>query len=70
MRQGTKLHGYVQTVEDVTERKSEEGLLQDAQERLFEEKERAQVTLNSIGDGVLTTDILGNITYLNRVAEK
>ena len=70
MRQGTKLHGYVQTVEDVTERKSEEALLQDAQERLFEEKERAQVTLNSIGDGVLTTDTLGNITYLNRVAEE
>ena len=70
MRQGKKLHGYVQTVEDVTERKSEEALLQDAQERLFEEKERAQVTLNSIGDGVLTTDTLGNITYLNRVAEE
>jgi diguanylate cyclase (GGDEF)-like protein/PAS domain S-box-containing protein len=70
MRQGTKLHGYVQTVEDVTERKSEEALLQDAQESLFEEKERAQVTLNSIGDGVLTTDTLGNITYLNRVAEE
>ena len=70
MRQGTKLYGYVQTVEDVTERKSEDVLLQDAQERLFEEKERAQVTLNSIGDGVLTTDPLGNITYLNRVAEE
>ena len=66
----TKLYGYVQTVEDVTERKSEEALLQDAQERLFEEKERAQVTLNSIGDGVLTTDTRGNITYLNRVAEE
>ena len=70
MRQGTKLYGYVQTVEDVTERKSEDVLLQDAQERLFEEKERAQVTLNSIGDGVPTTDPLGNITYLNRVAEE
>jgi diguanylate cyclase (GGDEF)-like protein/PAS domain S-box-containing protein len=70
MRQGKKLHGYVQTVEDVTERKAEEALLQDAQERLFEEKERAQVTLNSIGDGVLSTDTLGNITYLNRVAEE
>ena len=70
MREGKKLHGYVQTVEDVTERKSEEALLQDAQERLFEEKERAQVTLNSIGDGVLTTDTLGNIIYLNRVAEE
>jgi diguanylate cyclase (GGDEF)-like protein/PAS domain S-box-containing protein len=70
MRQDRKLHGYVQTVEDVTERKAEEALLQDAQERLFEEKERAQVTLNSIGDGVLSTDTLGNITYLNRVAEE
>jgi diguanylate cyclase (GGDEF)-like protein/PAS domain S-box-containing protein len=70
MRQDRKLHGYVQTVEDVTERKAEEALLQDAQERLFEEKERAQVTLNSIGDAVLSTDTLGNITYLNRVAEE
>jgi len=70
MIQGKKLLGYVQTVEDVTERKSEESLLQDVQERLFEEKERAQVTLNSIGDGVLSTDRAGNITYLNRVAEE
>ena len=37
---------------------------------LFEEKERAQVTLNSIGDAVACTDIAGNITYLNFVAEK
>ena len=34
------------------------------------EKERALVTLDSIGDAVLCTDISGNITYLNRVAEK
>jgi diguanylate cyclase (GGDEF)-like protein/PAS domain S-box-containing protein len=40
-----------------------------AEEALFVEKERAQVTLNSIGDAVLSTDILGNITYLNLVAE-
>ena len=33
------------------------------------EKERAQVTLNSIGDAVLSTDIEGNVTYLNAVAE-
>ena len=46
MRQGNRLYGYVQTVEDVTERRSEEALLHDAQEKLFEEKERAQVTLN------------------------
>ena len=36
---------------------------------LFNEKERAQVTLNSIGDAVLSTDIEGNVTYLNVVAE-
>ena len=28
------------------------------------------MTLNSIGDAVLSTDILGNVTYLNVVAEK
>jgi len=32
--------------------------LRTAEESLFEEKERAQVTLNSIGDAVLTTDLL------------
>ena len=36
---------------------------------LWEEKERALVTLASIGDAVITTDIDGNITYLNAVAE-
>jgi diguanylate cyclase (GGDEF)-like protein/PAS domain S-box-containing protein len=36
---------------------------------LFEEKERAQVTLNSIGDAVMSTDVAGNVTYLNTVAE-
>jgi diguanylate cyclase (GGDEF)-like protein/PAS domain S-box-containing protein len=38
-------------------------------EALFEEKERAEVTLNSIGDAVLSTDVSGNVTYLNTVAE-
>src|ERR1700675_2826541 len=37
---------------------------------LFGEKDRAQVTLNSIGDPVVCTDISGNITFLNLVAEK
>jgi diguanylate cyclase (GGDEF)-like protein/PAS domain S-box-containing protein len=36
---------------------------------LYVEKERAIVTLNSIGDAVLSTDISGKITYLNLVAE-
>jgi diguanylate cyclase (GGDEF)-like protein/PAS domain S-box-containing protein len=41
-----------------------------AEEVLFTAKERASVTLNSIGDAVLSTDISGNVTYLNVVAEK
>ncbi len=40
------------------------------EEALFAEKERAQVTLNSIGDAVICTDISGNVTFLNLVAEK
>jgi len=40
------------------------------EEALFVEKERAQVTLNSIGDAVVCTDISGNITFLNLVAQK
>jgi len=39
------------------------------EETLFAEKERAQVTLDSIGDGVVCADIEGNITFLNLVAE-
>ena len=38
-------------------------------EALFLERERAQVTLNSIGDAVISTDVAGNVTYLNAVAE-
>ena len=37
---------------------------------LFAEKELAQVTLASIGDGVLATDDQGRVKYLNLVAEK
>jgi len=35
-----------------------------AEAELFREKERAQVTLESIGDGVITTDVAGRIDYL------
>jgi len=39
------------------------------EDALYLERERAVITLNSIGDAVLCTDISGNITYLNLVAE-
>ncbi len=70
MPDGMETHGHVHTVEDITERKSMERVLQAAEEALFAERERAQVTLNSIGDAVVTTDLQGKVTYLNLVAEK
>ena len=39
------------------------------EEALFAEKERALVTLNSIGDAVACTDISGNITFMNTVGQ-
>ncbi len=46
---------------DITERKIYE-------EALFREKESAQITLQSIGDGVITTDASSVIDYINPVA--
>ncbi len=48
---------------DITSRKQ-------AEEALLAEKERAQVTLASIGDGVIRTDRQGLVDYLNPSAEK
>ncbi len=50
------------TVIDITERHR-------AEEALFYEKERVQVTLESIGDAVITTDAQGRVNYCNAVAE-
>src|SRR6202034_297000 len=56
-------YSFVRAIRNMAERKT-------AEETLFTERERAQVTLNSIGDAVLSTDIAGKVTYLNAVAEK
>ncbi|VAW93746.1 diguanylate cyclase/phosphodiesterase (GGDEF & EAL domains) with PAS/PAC sensor(s) [hydrothermal vent metagenome] len=50
-------------IQDVTERERMEA-------RLFKQKERAQVTLESIADGVITTDKSGHIQFVNVAAEK
>jgi len=47
---------------DITQRKN-------AEAAVWLEKERAQVTLESIGDAVITTDIQANVEYLNPAAE-
>jgi len=48
---------------DITERKQSEA-------QIFEETERAQVTLSSIADAVITVDTSGRIEFLNPVAER
>ncbi len=52
----------VGTLTDISDLKAAEALA-------FSEKELAQVALAAIADAVITTDIAGNITYCNRVAE-
>jgi len=42
---------------------------EEAEAELFAEHDRAQVTLEAIGDAVITTDERGRIDYLNPVAE-
>ena len=43
--------------------------LSQSERALHEEKERAEVTLHSIGDGVITTDVDGSVRYMNPIAE-
>ncbi len=57
-----RLIGFEGTISDISARKQ-------AEMAVFEEKEKAQVTLQSIGDAVITTDAEGRIEYLNPVAQ-
>jgi PAS domain S-box-containing protein len=54
--------GVVLVFRDITERRQ-------AEKALATEKERLAVTLRSIGDGVITTDIKGEIVLINKVGE-
>ncbi|HLK70484.1 MAG TPA: EAL domain-containing protein [Steroidobacteraceae bacterium] len=58
-----QVEGYEGTLCDITARKA-------AEQGIFAEKERAQVTLQSIGDAVISTDREGRIDYMNPVAER
>ncbi len=55
--------GFILYIEDITERKEIEQLL-------INEKEQFKATLLSVSDGVISTDIQGNIKVMNPVAEK
>lgn len=59
--EGCLLHEEIK--EEIAERKR-------AEEDLAREKERLDITLRSIGDGVITTDIDGRVVLMNSVAEK
>ncbi len=54
---------YTAVVRDINDKRRVE-------EQLFNEKERALVTLESIADGVITTDAQGRIGYINHAGEK
>jgi len=58
-----KLLGVVESFQDISKRKL-------AERALAEEREQLAVTLRSIGDGVITTDLEGNVVLINRVTEQ
>lgn len=58
---GTPFHAVAQ-IQDISQRKAYE-------EALFRERELAEVTLRSIGDAVITTDLQLRVTSLNPIAE-
>lgn len=58
-----KICGVLGILQDVSERKLNEQTLRQNEENL-------RVTLNSIGDAVIATDVNGNITRMNPVAEE
>ncbi len=70
-----ELEAYRQRLETLVEERTME-LRQEISERLNteeklkQEKERAQVTLKSIGDAVITTDKNGLVEFINPTAEK
>jgi diguanylate cyclase (GGDEF)-like protein/PAS domain S-box-containing protein len=69
--------GTVVAFRDIAHRRAAELALQASEETLlantdalFAERERAQVTLNAIGDAVISADFSGRVIFANNVAEQ
>ena len=58
-----RIVAYYGSLQDITEKVL-------AERRLAEEKERLQITLKSIGDGVIATNTAGQVLIMNPVAQK
>jgi len=69
MRRANCQNKQVQAFDNSAEKQKLDTRLRDTEAALQAATEWAQVTLNSIGDAVVTTDLACRVTYLNRVAE-
>jgi two-component system, cell cycle sensor histidine kinase and response regulator CckA len=77
-----ELRSYQENLEELIDTRTQELVMSNAQlqqevaertiaeDLLAEEKERLAVTLRSIGEGVITTDIAGRVLLVNGVAER
>ena len=61
---------YLAAVLVITARRRAAITAEDARQQVFEQKERAHVTLQSIGEAVITTDPTGVVDFMNPVAER
>ncbi len=57
-------------IENHVKVKAQENILQNTQAALFAEKEHLRITIDSIADGVISTDQHAQITYMNPVAQR
>lgn len=57
------------TLQDITDRKKIERELAKSRIAIKENEENLRITLQSIGDAVISTDVSGNILRMNQVAE-